>query len=459
MKKTNKLNYNIRNSNRGITLIALVLTILILMILSAVTINLIIGENGIIVKAKQAKEREKIAQITEKLELSKASTILNEEGNISFQNYIEQIQKDKIVNKDDIQETGIDNSIKIIVENKYVYLIEEIGGNGNIKITYLGKTEELDIQKPNVEIALKSTVTSISGKIVVRIIQNDTNSGIDINKCRWICTTSSELIGLDSKLYTGSFKSANEELELTFSTTGTYYLHVLTTDNSRNYVETVSEAISVLEEISWKYTGTGAVQTFIIPSNGTYTITCAGNKGINGTNGSIISGNIDLKKGDTLYMYIGNGQYNGASSYGGSGTSTSWASGNQSATAYAGGAATEVRLNNDTLDNRIIVAGGGVGGVSGNHHSSGNRTAEKSNGNANGTGNNAPLKKTSVRVSLSGGSGGGYYGGYTATGGEDYYPSSDSYSGTSYTNTDFSSISHSVCSNNGNGYVTISLNE
>ena len=51
-----------KNENtKGITLIALVITIIILIILAGVTINLTIGENGIFNKAKQAKEDYKTA--------------------------------------------------------------------------------------------------------------------------------------------------------------------------------------------------------------------------------------------------------------------------------------------------------------------------------------------------------------------------------------------------------------
>ena len=50
MKKFNKSN------NLGITLIALIITIIILIILAGVTINLSIGENGLFSKAKYAKE-------------------------------------------------------------------------------------------------------------------------------------------------------------------------------------------------------------------------------------------------------------------------------------------------------------------------------------------------------------------------------------------------------------------
>ncbi len=45
-----------RQENKGITLIALVVTIVVLIILATVSINAVLGQNGIIKKAKQAKE-------------------------------------------------------------------------------------------------------------------------------------------------------------------------------------------------------------------------------------------------------------------------------------------------------------------------------------------------------------------------------------------------------------------
>ena len=54
--------------NRGITLISLVITIIILLILAVVTINLTLGENGIFRLAEQAGEETKKATTIEKLE-------------------------------------------------------------------------------------------------------------------------------------------------------------------------------------------------------------------------------------------------------------------------------------------------------------------------------------------------------------------------------------------------------
>lgn len=52
---------NTLEKSKGITLVALVITIIILLILSGVVLSLIIGENGLVQKAKQSKEISVIA--------------------------------------------------------------------------------------------------------------------------------------------------------------------------------------------------------------------------------------------------------------------------------------------------------------------------------------------------------------------------------------------------------------
>lgn len=54
---------------KGITLVALVVTIIVLIILAGISINLLLGENGIITKAKEASRVHQYAQLKEELEL------------------------------------------------------------------------------------------------------------------------------------------------------------------------------------------------------------------------------------------------------------------------------------------------------------------------------------------------------------------------------------------------------
>ena len=63
---------------KGITLIALVVTIIILIILSGVSINLVLGENGIITIAKRAKENTELAKVEEETMLNELAKQIEE---------------------------------------------------------------------------------------------------------------------------------------------------------------------------------------------------------------------------------------------------------------------------------------------------------------------------------------------------------------------------------------------
>ena len=56
-------------SNKGITLIALVITIIVLLILAAVSISTLMGENGILNKSQQTKTEQIKAEMREQLML------------------------------------------------------------------------------------------------------------------------------------------------------------------------------------------------------------------------------------------------------------------------------------------------------------------------------------------------------------------------------------------------------
>ncbi len=66
---------NMESLNRGITLIALVITIVVLLILAGVSIAMLTGDNGIITQAQKAKEKTEEAKIREEQQLE---SLLNE---------------------------------------------------------------------------------------------------------------------------------------------------------------------------------------------------------------------------------------------------------------------------------------------------------------------------------------------------------------------------------------------
>ena len=63
------LSKNIKAANKGITLIALIITIIVLLILTGVTIATLTGENGILTQAKNAKKEMTKAEAKERLQL------------------------------------------------------------------------------------------------------------------------------------------------------------------------------------------------------------------------------------------------------------------------------------------------------------------------------------------------------------------------------------------------------
>ena len=78
MEKEKKVVEKVKSGIRGITLIALVVTIIVLLILAGVAINLTIGTNGIFTRAGNAVDRYEIASLEEQDELNKASNFIDQ---------------------------------------------------------------------------------------------------------------------------------------------------------------------------------------------------------------------------------------------------------------------------------------------------------------------------------------------------------------------------------------------
>ena len=67
------------DENRGITLIALVVTIIVLLILAGISISMLTGENGILNRAQEVKEKTEIANEDEQRKLAQAEALMNTE--------------------------------------------------------------------------------------------------------------------------------------------------------------------------------------------------------------------------------------------------------------------------------------------------------------------------------------------------------------------------------------------
>ncbi len=101
-----------RRKEKGITLVALVVTIIVLIILAGVTLNIILDQNGIISKTQQAKEEWNEAEIAEKEAMLKAEAkILEFQNNTEhemLEYYIDEVPIPKgFVYKEGTKETGL----------------------------------------------------------------------------------------------------------------------------------------------------------------------------------------------------------------------------------------------------------------------------------------------------------------------------------------------------------------
>ena len=76
-----KLRKKIFKSTKGITLIALVVTIIILLILAGVSIAMLTGNNGVLTQAKSAKENTRVGEVQEKVKLAAQAALTDNLGN------------------------------------------------------------------------------------------------------------------------------------------------------------------------------------------------------------------------------------------------------------------------------------------------------------------------------------------------------------------------------------------
>ncbi len=103
-----------KKSVSGITLIALVVTIVVLLILAGVSISMLGGENGIIKQAVEAKDKNKIEAIKERINLWKTNKQINEltVGN-NTSSLIDELYKDGLITE--AEKTKLENGESIII--------------------------------------------------------------------------------------------------------------------------------------------------------------------------------------------------------------------------------------------------------------------------------------------------------------------------------------------------------
>lgn len=91
---------------------------------------------------------------------------------------------------------------------------------------------------------------NIAGNVITvnaKVTQNDEKSGVDISKCKWVLNKSSSKLGTNPDDYTtGTFTNKIQNMGLTITEEGTYYMHVLSFDKVGNVIEEISSPIEVI---------------------------------------------------------------------------------------------------------------------------------------------------------------------------------------------------------------------
>ena len=124
MKRNKRI---LKRNEKGITLIALVITIIVLLILAGVTISMLTGENGILTQAQRAKEETEEAQANEENILNSYEDYLSQATNGGF---VESKGVNAPVLGENMELVSYDESTKTWVTNNSSSSYDYVAGTG-----------------------------------------------------------------------------------------------------------------------------------------------------------------------------------------------------------------------------------------------------------------------------------------------------------------------------------------
>ena len=208
---------NSLRNGKGITLVALVVTIVVLLILAGVSINLVLGENGLIEKAKEAKEKTNNSGKDEAIELALVNYRIEKEKN-SNANLKECLQNE--LENIDILEENPSEDIEIIAKYSEGLLIIKSDG------TYI-KTKSENLVGNTFFRNIYDNESKISYE----------NGEINITDDRYIMCISNEYIEVDpnKRYYEGvNIKSNNSEAK--------YYVGIVEYDSDYNTIGVINSS-------------------------------------------------------------------------------------------------------------------------------------------------------------------------------------------------------------------------
>ena len=133
-----------KNGQKGITLIALVITIIVLIILAGISIMMISGQDGILQRAGRTTEVQGKAQVSEAMSLIYNEYIIEQKTNGNTEDFIDYVKATGKVNDSGVIDTKKLTGGKIALgngkDNKDVYKLEKV--ENGYAVYYYGKTSD-----------------------------------------------------------------------------------------------------------------------------------------------------------------------------------------------------------------------------------------------------------------------------------------------------------------------------
>ena len=164
----NFMKNKLRKTNSGITLIALVITIIVLLILAGVTIATLTGDNGILTKATEAKDKTEEGEEAEKVKLSATGALAKDNGGEIKEQYLDEELASQFGEKGtDYNLEGSGPFTVTILESGRKYIVNK---EGSIEIyvpidgNYYDKETEITVGGKPVTIPAGAQVSGIEGE-------------------------------------------------------------------------------------------------------------------------------------------------------------------------------------------------------------------------------------------------------------------------------------------------------
>ena len=228
---------------KGITLIALVVTIVVLMILAAISISALMGDSGIIENTKEAKTSEEYRAVKDELDLIIHETSIDSmmlDGKVVTIDILAEKLPDILKERDEKSKvTKTNDDTLIIYFREYEFIIDEnLGTSGE----YVGR----DRTPPVVTFVGDGNNGYQDTNYYVTIKMSDDYSEVDTLNSKYIINNEDAVFGENSKNWESgtSFESAEQEI-IVNQGVGIFYIHVLAVDTSGNTKEYVSKPINI----------------------------------------------------------------------------------------------------------------------------------------------------------------------------------------------------------------------